>query len=123
VNKPSKIDELTENSKSIEQLTWNSKDYFFFLTTFFFAAFLTGLFLTAFLRVNGTSSEILNVATNASKTAASLRREAMVLLRARLVAAAFLTGFLRRTTFFLVAIMSLRVARMKGAVQIVGSPA
>ena len=123
MNKPSKIDELTENSKSIEQLTWNSKDYFFFLTTFFLAAFLTGLFLTAFLRVNGTSSEILNVATNASRTAASLRREAMVLFRARLVAAAFLTGFLRRTTFFLVAIMSSRVARMKGAVQIVGSPA
>jgi hypothetical protein len=40
-----------------------------------------------------------------------------------LVAAAFFTGFLRRTTFFLAAIMSSRVARMKGAVQIVGSPA
>ena len=79
--------------------------------------------MTAFLRVNGTSSEILNVATNASKTASSLRREAMVLLRARLVAVAFLTGFLRRTTFFFVAIMGSRVARMKGAVQIVGSPA
>jgi hypothetical protein len=40
-----------------------------------------------------------------------------------LVAAAFLTGFLRRTAFFLVAIMRGRVSRMKGAVQIVGSPA
>jgi hypothetical protein len=123
VNKVSKIDELTENSKSIEQLTWNSKDYFFFLTAFFLAAFLTGLFFTAFLRVNGTSSEILNVATKASRTAASLRSEAIVLFRARLVAAAFLTGFLRRTTFFLVAIVVRTIPAIDAKPKIVGSPA
>ena len=82
----------------------------------------TARFFTAFLRVSGTSSEILKVATNASRTAASLRSEAIVLFRARLVAAAFLTGFLRRTTFFFVAIMGSRVARIKMLVQIVGSP-
>jgi len=85
-------------------------------------AFLTTLFFTAFLRVSGTSSEILKVATNASKTAASLRNEAIVLLSARLVAAAFLTGFLRPAAFFLVAIVGQTIPAHLAKPKIVGSP-
>ena len=103
-------------------------DYFFFFTTFFltaffFTTFLTARFFTAFLRVNGTSSEILNVATKASRTAASLRNEAIVLFRARLVAAAFLTGFLRFAAFFLVAIVVRTIPAIDAKPKIVGSPA